>query len=89
MNPNPPPTHLLHREVFYEQASDGFSSDIWSLGVVLYTFLTGHPLYSSPWDPAFLALSSGVRAFVFVFVVLTFCRFRACSRMLAWLLQRS
>lgn len=50
-----------HREVFYEQASDGFSSDIWSLAVVLYTFLTGHPLYSSPWDPAFLALSSGVR----------------------------
>jgi serine/threonine protein kinase len=46
-------------EVFYEHPSDGFSSDIWSLGVLLYTFLTGHPLYSSPWDPAYEALVGG------------------------------
>ena len=75
-------------EVFYEQPSDGFSSDIWSLGVMLYTFLTGHPLYASPWDPAFEALVGGetrrlihhykvwfVCMYIYIYVCLCVCVF--------------
>lgn len=35
-------------EIYRSQVSDGFSSDVWSLGVVLYGALTGMALYRKP-----------------------------------------
>jgi serine/threonine protein kinase len=32
---------------------------MWSVGVILYIMLTGHPIYSSPADWAFSALARG------------------------------
>jgi serine/threonine protein kinase len=50
--------------VALEQPLDPFAADVWSLGVTLYTVLTGSPLYSSPLysspkDPAFRLLARG------------------------------
>lgn len=42
-----------------DDAPDPYAMDVWSLGVCLYTMLTGRPLYSDPSDPAFQALASG------------------------------
>ena len=49
----------LSPESVREDACDPFASDVWSLGVCLYTMLTGRPLYSSPSDEAFRALAQG------------------------------
>ncbi|TFJ81596.1 hypothetical protein NSK_006847 [Nannochloropsis salina CCMP1776] len=46
-------------ESYYEQPINGQSTDVWSLGVILHIFLTGHPLYRYPWDPAFKVLAAG------------------------------
>ena len=46
-------------EVVREEACDPFASDIWSLGVLLYTMLTGRPLYNSPHDQSFKIMAYG------------------------------
>ena len=46
-------------EVVREEACDPFASDIWSLGVSLYSMLTARPLYSSPKDTSFNMLAQG------------------------------
>jgi len=49
----------LSPECVREEAFDPFKSDMWSLGVSFYTLFTGRPLYSSPEDQSFKALSKG------------------------------
>lgn len=46
-------------EVWHEKPFDPFASDIWSLGVCLYSLLVGRHLYASPLTPAFKALVQG------------------------------
>lgn len=46
-------------EVVNEEPCDPFASDIWSLGICLYTMLTGRPLYSSPRDTTFRIMAQG------------------------------
>jgi len=46
-------------EVVDEEAFDPYASDIWSLGICLYTLCTGRPLYSFPDDAAFQLMAEG------------------------------
>ena len=46
-------------EVVRQDPCDMFAADIWSLGVCLYTMLTGRPLYNSSSDQAFAIMAKG------------------------------
>jgi serine/threonine protein kinase len=44
-------------EIWREEPTDGYSADVWSLGVMLYIMLTGSPLYTEPQDAYFSLLA--------------------------------
>jgi serine/threonine protein kinase len=46
-------------EVINCEVTDGFSADVWSLGIVLYCLLTGSPLYRDATDKGFDLVAHG------------------------------